>query len=268
MFEPDFLFPAFPARLSSLPEATSLRYFNPPGFSLMILSTVWRCSSTHFCSFQPLNIANCSHWAGSRLGKDCLKPQVWALPGRPALLSWFYVWFGASPRNLTGISHSISRPACLPYAHFLWPPKMQNTHNALQRPSAGFTFGLAPHSPTPRNLTGISHSITISRPACLPLSTRPGHACCLLPFAHFLRPTKMQNTHNGYNAFNLCPWFGQSRISLDNVILSLDNVMTFLISSPILDNVAWFRLSTPDYGQFCTFSYISQNIMDNSVPFV
>ena len=70
------------------------------------------------------------------------------------------------------------------------------------------------------------------------------------------------------NAFNLCPWFGQSRISLDNVILSLDNVMTFLISSPILDNVAWFRLSTPDYGQFCTFSYISQNIMDNSVPFV
>ena len=59
------------------------------------------------------------------------------------------------------------------------------------------------------------------------------------------------------NAFNLCPWFGQSRISLDNVILSLDNVMTFLISSPILDNVAWFRLSTPDYGQFCTFSYIS-----------
>ena len=44
--------------------------------------------------------------------------------------------------------------------------------------------------------------------------------------------------------------------------------MTLLISSPILDNVAWFRLSTPDYGQFCTFSYISQNIMDNSVPFV
>ena len=70
------------------------------------------------------------------------------------------------------------------------------------------------------------------------------------------------------NAFNLCPWFGQSRISLDNVILSLDNVMTFLKSSPILDNVAWFRLSTPDYGQFCIFSYISQNIMDNSVPFV
>ena len=55
------------------------------------------------------------------------------------------------------------------------------------------------------------------------------------------------------NAFNLCPWFGQSRISLDNVILSLDNVMTFLISSPILDNVAWFWLLTPDYGQFCTF---------------
>ena len=51
MFEPDFLFPAFPARLSSLPEATSLRYFNPPGFSRMILSTVWRCSSTHFSSF-------------------------------------------------------------------------------------------------------------------------------------------------------------------------------------------------------------------------
>ena len=71
-----------------------------------------------------------------------------------------------------------------------------------------------------------------------------------------------------HNAFNLCPWFGQSRISLDNVILSLDNVMTFLISSPILDNMAWFRLSPPDYGQFCTFSYISQNIMDNSVPFV
>ena len=55
-----------------------------------------------------------------------------------------------TPRNLTGISHSISRPACLPYAHFLWPPKMQNTHNALQRLSAGFTFGLAPHSPNPR----------------------------------------------------------------------------------------------------------------------
>ena len=79
---------------------------------------------------------------------------------------------------------------------------------------------------------------------------------------------KYITTNQQNNAFNLCPWFGQSRISLDNVILSLDNVMTFLISSPILDNVAWFRLSTPDYGQFCTFSYISQNIMDNSVPFV
>ena len=122
MFEPDFLFPAFPARLSSLPEATSLRYFNPPGFSLMILSTVWRCSSTHFCSFQPLNIANCSHWAGSRLGKDCLKPQVWALPGRPALLSWFYVWFGASlssysskPNRHLALYQPTGMPALCPF---------------------------------------------------------------------------------------------------------------------------------------------------------
>ena len=90
---------------------------------------------------------------------------------------------------------------------------------------------------------------------------------CFTNFVPLLGKLKLISSHRD-NAFNLCPWFGQSRISLDNVILSLDNVMTFLISSPILDNVAWFRLSTPDYGQFCTFSYISQNIMDNSVPFV
>ena len=197
MFEPDFLFPAFPARLSSLPEATSLRYFNPPGFSRMILSTVWRCSSTHFCSFQPLNIANCSHWAGSRLGKDCLKPQVWALPGRPALLSWFYVWFGASPRNLTGISHSISRPACLPYAHFLWPPKMQNTHNALQRPSAGFTFGLAPHSPPPRTQPASRTLLpSADRHACLCLPYLGMHvAYCLLPISYCLLTMPISSGH-------------------------------------------------------------------------
>ena len=75
---------------------------------------------------------------------------------------------------------------------------------------------------------------------------------------HFLKGHRVvqhrwQQPLQQHNAFNPCPWFGQSCISLDNVILSLDNVMTFLISSPILDNVAWFWLLTPDYGQFCTF---------------
>ena len=50
------------------------------------------------------------------------------------------------------------------------------------------------------------------------------------------------------NAFIICPWFGQFRTSLDNVILTLDNVMTFLFSSPVLDNVDsnyWMDNSVP-----------------------
>ena len=65
----------------------------------------------------PLDIANCSHWAGSRLGKDCLKPQVWALPGRPALLSWFYVWFGASskPNRHLALYQPTGMPTLCPF---------------------------------------------------------------------------------------------------------------------------------------------------------